>query len=191
MLSEAWSYWPRVGLALSGFAALRAPRQTPDEMYFGTGDPIPAELESAKQAARHSRMEVNRATTCPTCELLGSIAVLSASTFCIFVREFSHPSRGTAQDSSLILFDLRPDSDVGVCPVNLQAHRAILIYTLVAKQGRRFPVSSNARCPLLARRSSLVMTCPPEKTNHPRQFDLGSEGNQPVGILVCATVTIE
>jgi len=48
--------------------------QTPHEMYFGTGDPIPVEIESAKQAARQSRMEVNRATTCPTCELLVSIA---------------------------------------------------------------------------------------------------------------------
>ena len=48
--------------------------QTPDEMYFGTGEPIPVEIESAKQAARQSRMEVNRATTCPTCERIQSIA---------------------------------------------------------------------------------------------------------------------
>ena len=48
--------------------------QTPDEMYFGTGDPVPAELKSAKQAARQSRKEVNRATTCPTCEPLELIA---------------------------------------------------------------------------------------------------------------------
>ena len=47
--------------------------QTPDEMYFGTGDPIPAEIEAAKNTARQSRMEVNRATSCPTCELLVSI----------------------------------------------------------------------------------------------------------------------
>ena len=44
--------------------------QTPDEMYYGTGDRIPIELDSAKQVARQSRMEVNRATTCPTCERL-------------------------------------------------------------------------------------------------------------------------
>ena len=48
--------------------------QTPDEMYFGTGDPIPNELDAAKNVARQSRMEVNRATSCPTCELLVSIA---------------------------------------------------------------------------------------------------------------------
>ena len=47
--------------------------QTPDEMHFGTGEPIPAEIEGAKRAARQSRMEVNRATSCPTCELLVSI----------------------------------------------------------------------------------------------------------------------
>ena len=44
--------------------------QTPDEMYFGTGDPVPDELEAERKAARQSRMEVNRTTTCPTCELL-------------------------------------------------------------------------------------------------------------------------
>jgi hypothetical protein len=41
--------------------------QIPDEMYYGTGDRIPKELESAKIAARESRMEVNRAMTCPSC----------------------------------------------------------------------------------------------------------------------------
>ncbi len=48
--------------------------QTPDEMYFGTGDPIPDKLAAAKKAARQSRMEVNRATSCSTCERLLSIA---------------------------------------------------------------------------------------------------------------------
>ena len=48
--------------------------QTPDEMYFGTGNRIPAELEAGEKAARQSRMEVNRTTSCPTCELLVSIA---------------------------------------------------------------------------------------------------------------------
>ncbi len=41
--------------------------QTPDEMYFGTGDHVPDELDGAKRDARHSRMEVNRATSCPMC----------------------------------------------------------------------------------------------------------------------------
>lgn len=44
--------------------------QTPDEMYFGTGDLIPAELEAGKKAAHEFRKEVNRATTCPNCEVL-------------------------------------------------------------------------------------------------------------------------
>jgi transposase-like protein len=44
--------------------------QTPDEMYFGTGDQVPKALESAKTAARQARMEENRAMTCPTCKPL-------------------------------------------------------------------------------------------------------------------------
>ena len=48
--------------------------QTPDEMYFGTGSPIPDELEAARTAARQSRMAVNRTTSCPTCERFVSIA---------------------------------------------------------------------------------------------------------------------
>ena len=43
--------------------------QTPDEMYYGTGNRVPKELESARKSACDSRMEVNRATTCPTCIL--------------------------------------------------------------------------------------------------------------------------
>ena len=42
--------------------------QTPDEMYFGTGSSVPDNLSAARQSARQTRMEVNRATTCPTCE---------------------------------------------------------------------------------------------------------------------------
>ena len=42
--------------------------QTPDEMYFGTGDHIPGELDAAKTAARQSRMKLNRAKWCPTCQ---------------------------------------------------------------------------------------------------------------------------
>ncbi len=48
--------------------------QTPDEMYFGTGDRVPGELDAAKKAACQSRMEVNRATSCPMCEPVESIA---------------------------------------------------------------------------------------------------------------------
>ncbi len=32
--------------------------QTPNEMYFGTGDRIPDELEAAKKVARQSRMKL-------------------------------------------------------------------------------------------------------------------------------------
>jgi transposase InsO family protein len=48
--------------------------QTPDEMYFGTGNDIPAELEAARISARKSRLEVNRNTTCGTCQPFASIA---------------------------------------------------------------------------------------------------------------------
>jgi len=42
--------------------------QTPDEMYFGTGDKIPGELEAARQLARQARAEANRKRTCSACE---------------------------------------------------------------------------------------------------------------------------
>ncbi len=48
--------------------------QTPDEMYFGTGDRIPDELNAAKKVARQSRMKLNRATSCPTCKPLELIS---------------------------------------------------------------------------------------------------------------------
>jgi putative transposase len=41
--------------------------QTPDEMYFGTGGAVPAELASARKAAREERMKANRATQCGVC----------------------------------------------------------------------------------------------------------------------------
>jgi putative transposase len=42
--------------------------QTPDEMYFCTGDKIPGELETARQVARQERVEANRKRTCIACE---------------------------------------------------------------------------------------------------------------------------
>ena len=48
--------------------------QTPDEMYFGTGNDIPAKLEAARKSARQSRREVNRNISCRTCEPLTMIA---------------------------------------------------------------------------------------------------------------------
>lgn len=44
--------------------------QTPDEMYFGTGDHIPRELEEARKAALEARMKANRAESCQACEEL-------------------------------------------------------------------------------------------------------------------------
>jgi hypothetical protein len=41
--------------------------QTPDEMYFGTGDTVPADLTSRAAAARRTRAEANRSASCETC----------------------------------------------------------------------------------------------------------------------------
>jgi hypothetical protein len=41
--------------------------QTPDEMYFGTGGSVVAELATARKAAREERMKGNRAAACRVC----------------------------------------------------------------------------------------------------------------------------
>ena len=41
--------------------------QTPDEMYFGTGDAVPADLTARATVARQSRVEANRSVACETC----------------------------------------------------------------------------------------------------------------------------
>jgi transposase InsO family protein len=41
--------------------------QTPDEMYFGTGDDVPKQLEGAKLAARQLRLKSNRERNCHVC----------------------------------------------------------------------------------------------------------------------------
>ena len=46
--------------------------QTPDEMYFKTGDDIPAKLEAARLKARQARAEANRKQDCEACELLAT-----------------------------------------------------------------------------------------------------------------------
>jgi transposase InsO family protein len=46
--------------------------QTPDEMYFQTGDGIPEKLEAARQEARRVRTEANRKQTCEDCRLLSA-----------------------------------------------------------------------------------------------------------------------
>ena len=43
--------------------------QTPDEMYFGTGDDIPKTLEEAKLQARERRLKSNRERHCQVCSL--------------------------------------------------------------------------------------------------------------------------
>jgi transposase InsO family protein len=49
--------------------------QTPDEMYFGTGNHMPKELATARKEARQSRLEVNRNKSCPRCEPTTLISV--------------------------------------------------------------------------------------------------------------------
>ena len=44
--------------------------QTPDEMYFGTGDAVPKQLELSRIAARKSRLEANRGRSCQVCEVV-------------------------------------------------------------------------------------------------------------------------
>jgi len=41
--------------------------QTPDEMYFGTGDSVPKQLEAAKLQAREPRLKANRERNCHVC----------------------------------------------------------------------------------------------------------------------------
>jgi transposase InsO family protein len=46
--------------------------QTPDEMYFGSGEAVPGELTSRAAAARRARMEANRGALCTTCPSLSA-----------------------------------------------------------------------------------------------------------------------
>ena len=48
--------------------------QTPDEMYFGTGDAVPTDLTSRAAAARRARVEANRSASCETCPSLNAAA---------------------------------------------------------------------------------------------------------------------
>ena len=48
--------------------------QTPDEMYFGTGDAVPAELMSRAAAARRTRVEANQSASCATCPSVDAAA---------------------------------------------------------------------------------------------------------------------
>jgi hypothetical protein len=46
-----------------------AVRQTPDEMYFGTGHSVPIDLEANRNMARAARMAANRARSCRVCRV--------------------------------------------------------------------------------------------------------------------------
>ena len=48
--------------------------QTPDEMYFGTGDAVPVELTLHAAAARRARVAANRSASCETCPSLNAAA---------------------------------------------------------------------------------------------------------------------
>jgi hypothetical protein len=48
--------------------------QTPDEMYFGTGDAVPADVMSRAAAARRTRLEANRSASCETCSAVDAAA---------------------------------------------------------------------------------------------------------------------
>jgi hypothetical protein len=48
--------------------------QTPDEMYFGTGDTVPPDLTSRAAAARQARAEANRSAACGTCSSVDAAA---------------------------------------------------------------------------------------------------------------------
>jgi len=53
--------------------------QTPDEIYFGTGDHVPAELKAAHRAAQQRRVTENRAARCRLCEPMDVAAMESMS----------------------------------------------------------------------------------------------------------------
>ena len=48
--------------------------QTPDEMYFGRGDAVPADLTAPAVAARRARAEANPSATCGTCPSIDAAA---------------------------------------------------------------------------------------------------------------------
>jgi putative transposase len=48
--------------------------QTPDEMYFGTGDAVPGDLLSRAAVARRARVEANRTASCGRCPSVNAAA---------------------------------------------------------------------------------------------------------------------
>jgi hypothetical protein len=48
--------------------------QTPDEMYYGTGDAVPADLTLRAAAVRQARVAANRSASCGACPSLNAAA---------------------------------------------------------------------------------------------------------------------
>jgi putative transposase len=48
--------------------------QTPDEMYFGTGEAVPADLRSQAAAARRARVQTNQSALCDACPSVNAAA---------------------------------------------------------------------------------------------------------------------
>jgi len=53
--------------------------QTPDEIYFGTGDHVAAKLNAAHDAARERRLTENRAARCRLCDPMDAAPMESVS----------------------------------------------------------------------------------------------------------------
>ena len=53
--------------------------QTPDEIYFGTADHVPAELKTTHQAAQQRRLTENRAARCRLCDPVDAAPMESLS----------------------------------------------------------------------------------------------------------------
>jgi hypothetical protein len=49
--------------------------QTPDEVYYGRGQEIPARLEAARTQAREARLKANREASCQQCGPVGTTLI--------------------------------------------------------------------------------------------------------------------
>jgi len=58
--------------------------QTPDEMYFGRGEQVPADLASAHARARDARMKTNRELSCQACKAILALPPALPDSFAIF-----------------------------------------------------------------------------------------------------------
>ena len=58
--------------------------QTPDEMYFGRGEQVPADLATAHARARDARMKTNRELSCQACKAILGVAACFPRFLCNF-----------------------------------------------------------------------------------------------------------